>query len=130
MASYIGRRELLAALGGAAAAWPLVARAQQPAMPVIGFSDASSPSIESRWVAAVVQRLGELGLVEGRTIAIEYRWNEGQPDRTAEIAVEFVRQKVDVIVTSGPAVAIVKQAAPDIPIVFAIANDPLGSGLV
>src|SRR5262245_18563893 len=82
------------------------------------------------WTAAFVQRLGELGWVEGRTIAIEYRWNEGQPDRTAEIAVEFVRQKVDVIVTSGPAVAIVKQAAPDIPIVFAIANDPIGSGVV
>jgi len=130
MASYIGRRELLAALGGAAAAWPLVARAQQPAMPVIGFSDASTPSIESRWVAAFVQRLGELGWIEGRTIAIEYRWAEGRAERAAEIAAELVRMKVDVIVAGGTAnVLAAKQATSAIPIVF-VASDPVGSGLV
>src|SRR6516164_1938132 len=131
MASYIGRRELLAALGGAAAAWPLVARAQQPAMPVIGFSDASTPSIESRWVAAFVQRLGELGWIEGRTIAIEYRWAEGRAERAAEIAAELVRRKVDVIVTSGTAVVVAAmQATSVIPIVFAAAGDPVGTGLI
>jgi putative tryptophan/tyrosine transport system substrate-binding protein len=123
------RREFITLLGGTAA-WPLVAHGQQSGkLPTIGFNGSDAAGWRP-WTAAFVQRLSELGWVEGRTIAIEYRWNEGQPDRTAEIAVEFVRQKVDVIVTSGPAVAIVKQAAPDIPIVFAIANDPIGSGLV
>ena len=123
------RREFITLLGGTAA-WPFVAHGQQSGkLPTIGLNGSDAAGWRP-WTAAFVQRLGELGWVEGRTIAIEYRWNEGQPDRTAEIAVEFVRQKVDVIVTSGPAVAIVKQAAPDIPIVFAIANDPIGSGVV
>ena len=123
------RREFISLLGSAAA-WPLAAHGQQSGkLPTIGFNGSDAAGWRP-WTAAFVQRLVELGWVEGRTIAIEYRWNEGQPDRTAEIAVEFVRQKVDVIVTGGPAVAIVKQAVPDIPIVFAIANDPLGSGLV
>ena len=101
MTVTIRRRELLAALGGAAAAWPLAARAQQTAkLPTVGFlgSDASA---WSPWTAAFVQRLRELGWIEGRTIAIEYRWSEGRPARHAEIAAEFVRLKVDVIVTNA-----------------------------
>jgi putative tryptophan/tyrosine transport system substrate-binding protein len=95
----IGRRELLAALGGAAA-WPLVARAQQAGrLPTIGVLGAGTPSVWSPWVAAFAQRLHELDWSEGRTIAIKYRWAEGRTDRYAEIAAEFVRLKVDVIVT-------------------------------
>src|SRR5258706_8157163 len=95
-----------------------------------GYLGASTPAVESQWVAAFVQRLRALGWIEGRTVAIEYRWAEGRSERYAEIAAEFVRLKVDVIVTSGGAVAAVKQATATIPIVFAVANDPLGSGLV
>ena len=96
------RREFITLLGGAAAAWPLAARAQQPAkLPTIGFLGAATPSAWSQWVAAFVQRLRELGWIEGRTVAIEYRWAEGRSERFAEIAAEFVRLKVDVIVTAG-----------------------------
>jgi putative tryptophan/tyrosine transport system substrate-binding protein len=123
------RREFITLIGGAAA-WPLSARAQQPGMmPTIGFSGSSAAGW-TPWTAAFVQRLRELGRIEGRTIAIEYRWDEGRPDLTAEIAAEFVRRKVDIIVTAGPAVPIHKQATADIPIVFAIANDPVGDGFV
>src|SRR5262245_15432459 len=98
------RREFITLLGGAAA-WPLAARAQQPGMlPTIGFLGSSTPLAMSQWVAAFVQRLRELGWIEGRTIAIEYRWAEGRAERAAEIAAELVRRKVDVIVTSGTAV--------------------------
>jgi putative ABC transport system substrate-binding protein len=125
------RREFISLLGGAAAAWPLAARAQQPAkLPTIGFLVSGTPSSHGQWVAAFVQRLGELGWIEGRTIAIEYRWAEGRTERAAEIAAEFVRRKVDVIVTSGPPVFAAKQATSVIPIVFATVADPLGSGLV
>jgi putative ABC transport system substrate-binding protein len=124
------RRELITLLGGAAT-WPLTARAQQPAkLPTIGFLGASTPSNWSQWTAAFVQRLRELGWTEGRTIAIEYRWAEGRSERYAEIAAEFVRLKVDVIVTVGSAVAAAKQETSTIPIVFAIAVDPVGSGIV
>jgi len=132
MTVTIGRRELLAALGGAAAAWPLVARAQQASkVPIIGFLGATSPTIHSQWAAAFVQRLRELGWIEARNIAIEYRWAEGRTDRAAEIASEFVRLKVDVIVTWGtsPAMA-AKRATAVIPIVFATAGDPVATGLV
>ena len=102
MASYIERRKFLATLGGAAAAWPLAARAQQQTkVPIIGVLSPSTPSSWAPWVAVFVQRLHERGWIEGRTIAIEYRWAEGRADRAAEIAAEFVRLKVDVIVTSG-----------------------------
>jgi putative tryptophan/tyrosine transport system substrate-binding protein len=125
------RRDFITLLGGAAVAWPLAARAQQTAkLPTIGLLGASTPSGWSRWVAAFVQRLNELGWNEGRTIAIEYRWAEGRSERYTEIATEFVRRKVDVIVTVGSAVAAAKQATSVIPIVFAIANDPLGTGLI
>src|SRR5438094_5697850 len=132
MASYIGRRKFLATLGGAAGAWPLSARAQQPGkLPTIGFLVAGTPSSHGPWVAAFVQRLRELGWIEGRTIAIEHRWAEGRSDRAAEIAAEFVRRNVDVIVTSGTAVIVAAmQATSVIPIVFAAAGDPVGTGLV
>ena len=129
MAIETGRREFIAALGGAAA-WPLAARAQQPSkLPTIGLltPDASS---WGGWNAAFAGRLSELGWIEGRTVAIERRWSEGRPERVTEFAAEFVQQKVDVIVTYGGAVATVKQATASIPIVFAIAGDPVGSGFV
>jgi putative ABC transport system substrate-binding protein len=130
MAIHIRRREFIFTLGGAAA-WPLAARAQQPAkLPTIGFLGSTTPSAMSQWVAAFVQRLRELGWIEGRTVAIEYRWAEGRAERFAEIAAELVRLKVDVIVTVGAAVPAAKQATSSIPIVFAVAGDPVGGGLV
>jgi len=131
MTVTIGRRKLLAALGGAAATWPLAARAQQPAkLPTIGFLGASTPLSWTLWTSAFVQRLGEVGWIDGRTVAIEYRWAEGRRERFAEIAAEFVQLKVDVIVTVGAAALAAKQVTPTIPIVFATASDPLGGGLV
>ena len=126
----MNRRELIARLAGAAW-WPTAARAQQPAkLPTIGFLGASTPAGWSQWVPAFERRLRELGWIEGRTVAIEYRWAEGRSERYAEIAAEFVRLKVDVIVTVGSAVSAAKQATSVIPIVFAVAVDPLGSGMV
>jgi ABC-type uncharacterized transport system substrate-binding protein len=126
------KRRAFITLLGSAAAWPLAARAQQPAkLPTIGFLGGSTRSAYSYWVPAFVQRLQELGWIEGRTIAIEYRWAEGRDERAAEIAAEFVRLKVDVIVAGGTAPALAaKQATSVIPIVFPFAPDPLGSGLV
>src|SRR6516225_5431466 len=104
MASYIRRRKFLATLGGAAIAWPLAARAQQAAkLPTIGFLGTGAPSAWAPWTVAFVQRLHELGWIEGRTVAIQYRWAEGRAERFAEIAAEFVRLKVDVIVSGGNA---------------------------
>jgi putative ABC transport system substrate-binding protein len=124
------RREFITLLGGAATVWPLAARAQQAGkLPVIGFLGADAAAF-SPWTAAFVTRMRELGWIEGRTIAIDYRWSEGRPERYAEIAAEFVRLKVDVIVTVGSAVPTLKQATADIPIVFAVAIDPVGNGLV
>jgi putative ABC transport system substrate-binding protein len=125
------RREFITLLGGAAAAWPLAARAQQPSkLPTIGLLGAGTRSGWADWVAAFVQRLRELGWIEGRTVAMEVRWAEGRRERYIEIAAEFVRLKVDVIVTAGGAVDAVKQATSVIPVVFATALDPLGTGLV
>src|SRR5262245_63992829 len=102
MTVTIGRRELLSALGGAAAAWPLTAHTQQPAkLPTIGYFGTASASAWGPWTTAFGQRLRELGWIEGRTVAIHYRWTEGRAERLAEIAAEFVRLKVDVIVTGG-----------------------------
>ena len=129
MASYIERRKFLATLGGAAAAWPLAARAQQ-AMPAVGYLGTTTPSTAGQWTAAFVQRLRDLGWIESRNVKIEYRWAEGRSERFAEIAAEFVRLKVDVIVTSGAAVLVAKQTTSVIPIVFAAASDPVGGGLV
>ena len=126
----IRRRQFITLLGGAAA-WSLVARAQQAAkLPTIGFLGTNTPSAQSQWTAAFVQRLRELGWIEGRTFAIEYRWTEGRSERFAELATDFVRLKVDVIVTLGAAVIPAKQATSVIPIVFAVATDPVGTGLV
>ena len=125
------RREFITLLGGAAVAWPLAARAQQAGkLPTIGFLGTTTPSAWSQWVAAFVQRLRDFGWIEGRTIAVEYRWAEGRDERFVEIAAEFVQLKVDVIVTSGTALLAAKQATSVIPIVFAVANDPVGSGFV
>jgi ABC-type uncharacterized transport system substrate-binding protein len=131
MASYLGRRKFLATLGGAAA-WPLAARAQQSGrLPTIGYLGSGTPATQGQWVAAFVQRLRELGWIDGRTVAIEYRWAEGRDEHLAEIAAEFVRLKVDVIVTSSAApVLAAKQATSAIPIVVAVAADPVGTGLV
>jgi putative ABC transport system substrate-binding protein len=120
-------------LGGATAAltWPRAARAQ-PKLPTIGFLGTATATASGwpAWIAAFEHRLGELGWAKGRTVAIEYRWGEGRRERFAEHAAEFARRKVDVIVAPGSAVAAVKQATSSIPVVFPIAIDPVGGGLV
>jgi putative ABC transport system substrate-binding protein len=128
----VRRRELITLLGGAAIMWPLAARAQQsPKLPTIGFLGPNTSSLDSNRVGAFVQRLQELGWIEGRNVAIEYRWAEGRIEHLAEFAAEFVGLKVDVIVTSGtPPVLAAKQATSVIPIVFAAVGDPVGDGLV
>jgi ABC-type uncharacterized transport system substrate-binding protein len=125
------RRDFIT-LGGCFAARPLALHAQQPTkLPTIGFLVAGTPSSHGRWTAAFVERLAELGWIEGRTVAIEYRWAEGRSDRAVEIATEFIQLNVDAIVTSGTAnVVAVKNATSVIPIVFAAAGDPVGTGLV
>jgi ABC-type uncharacterized transport system substrate-binding protein len=126
------RREFIGLLGGAATAWPLAVHAQQSAKaPTIGFLGVSTPGGQVHTVAALVQRLRELGWIEGRTIKIEYRWAEGRNERYSEIAEEFVRLKVDAILTQGSQAAIAaKQATSVIPIVATVVGDPVGSGLV
>jgi putative tryptophan/tyrosine transport system substrate-binding protein len=128
----IGRREFITLLGGTAAAWPRAARAQQVArLPTIGFFSPNTRSVASPWTAAFVERLREVGWIEGRTIAIEYRWGEGRGDRTAEVISEFVRLNPDVIVTHGQSnIVAAKEATSAIPIVFALATDPVASGFV
>jgi ABC-type uncharacterized transport system substrate-binding protein len=126
------RRQFITLLGGAAAVWPLAARAQQPAkLPTIGYLGAATLATESQRMAAFVQRLRELGWIEGRTVVIDYRWAEGRSERMAELAAEFVRLKVDVIFAAAtePALA-AKKATALIPIVFPIAADPVGAGVV
>jgi putative tryptophan/tyrosine transport system substrate-binding protein len=125
------RRRAFITLIGGAAAWPLAARAEQASkLPTIGVLGVPTASAWSDWVSSFLQRLRELGWIEGRTVAIEYRWAGGHSERFAEIAAEFVRSKVDIIVTAGGAVVAAKAATAVIPIVFAVASDPLGSGLV
>ena len=125
------RREFITLLGGAAA-WPLAARAQQTAkLPTIGYLGTATPATQGQWAAAFVQRLRQLGWIENRNVAIEYRWAEGRSERFVEIATEFVQLKVDLIVASTtPAVIAAKQATAAIPIVFATVNDPVSTGLV
>jgi putative ABC transport system substrate-binding protein len=121
------RREFVSLFGGAAAsspAWSRVAHAQQRT-PTIGFLGVSTAASWTDWTAAFVSRLGELGWTDGRNVAIEYRWAGGLAERYPEIAAEFVRRKVDIIVTGGIAVPAAKQATSTIPIVFALAADPL-----
>ena len=126
------RREFITLLGGAVAAWPIAAHAQQAGkLPTIGYLGGGGPISQRAWAEAFVQRLRELGWIEGRTVAIEYRWGEGRTERYAEITDEFVRLKVDVILAGGTEAAIAaKQATSVIPIVFPTAGDPVGSRLV
>jgi ABC-type uncharacterized transport system substrate-binding protein len=125
------RREFFTLLGGGTA-WPFAARAQQTGkLPIIGFLGTNTASAQREWTHAFVQRLRELGWMEGRTVAIEYRWAEGRLERSAEIAAELVRLKVDVIVThSAEPVLAAKRETAVIPIVFPVAADPVGNGLV
>lgn len=126
------RREFITLIGGAATAWPVAAHAQRSGkLPTIGFFSANTALSASRWTDAFVQRLRDLGWIEGRTVAIEYRWGEGGTEHTVEFVAEFVRLKVDVIVTHGtPNILAAKQATSVIPIVFALASDPVDSGFV
>jgi putative tryptophan/tyrosine transport system substrate-binding protein len=126
------RREFITLLGGATVAWSLAVRAQEAAkLPTVGYMGSGTPATQGQWVAAFAQRLRELGWIEGRTIAVEYRWAEGRSERAAEISAEFVQRRVVVIVTSGTGMVLAaKQATSVIPIVFAATGDPVGTGLV
>jgi putative ABC transport system substrate-binding protein len=123
------RRDFITLFGGAAA-WPIAAWAQQAnEVPIVGFLGANAAAWSPR-TGAFVGRLHELGWIEGRSIKIEYRWDDGRQERAADIAAEFIRLKVDVIVTVGSSVAPIRRVTSVVPIVFALANDPVGGGLV
>jgi putative ABC transport system substrate-binding protein len=130
--SHVRRREFITLLGGAAAVWPLAARAQQAAMPVVGYFSARSPATDGPMLSAFRQGLNDTGFVEGRNVAMEFRWAEGRSDRLLELAHDLVHHKVAVIVTTGgeSTARAVKAATSTIPIVFISGIDPVESGLV
>jgi putative ABC transport system substrate-binding protein len=130
MASHIERRKFLATLGGAAAVWPLAARAQQPAMPVVGFLRSTGAGGSAHLVATFRQGLSEVGLIEGQNVTVEYRWADDQRDRLPGLVADLIRRRVAVIVANTTAAQAAKAAAPTTPIIFLSGTDPVGSGLV
>src|SRR5262245_14628288 len=131
LSRHTRRREFILALAGAAAAWPLAARAQQPAMPVVGYLNSRSRDTDTPFLAAFHRGLNETGYVEGQNLVIEYRWAEGQYDRLPALATDLVRRRVTVMAaTSTPAAMAARAATSAIPIVFTSAADPIAVGLV